>query len=495
MTRREALKIGLLGAGGPVEEERVQAPSLPDPLIVEGYEQAARRNVLAAVNPAVFPGYFSVCADGKGFGYGNTYPSLDGHQLSDALLWLGQTETVRQNFEYVRRFQRDDGLLPIAILPKDAGKTIGPAGYTSIVDPNGGLYRHWVPGNPLEALASPTYIQNADVIFRSTLDLSWLKDQIGSVNRAARYLSTLITPAGAVRGAGYYVERPTRIDCDGVTQPHAVDAFRRAASLNRVLGDHPTAVRMDSYADRIQQHFIQRFWTGDRFAEYIHPERGTITSHGFTDADWAALAFHCATPKQQAALWPKLRSDPHFYYGGMPTGIATEPDRYEPWEFTHPDRQDLAAMGRVWYVEAQARAHMGDADGLLDTIRRVCRMGRDAGWYWRERYRSSGGYGAQKYCEYPANLIRIVQRFLLGVAFGADGTLTLAPVASAEFWKQGFGQKLLCRNSTLEYRFQGGRLTGTYEGPSPLRVVIKTPRRQVKATLGESRSPQFDIRL
>lgn len=55
--------------------------------------QAARDNVLAAVNPEVFPGYFSVCADGQGFGYGSTYPSLDGLQMSEAmskaLLWLG----------------------------------------------------------------------------------------------------------------------------------------------------------------------------------------------------------------------------------------------------------------------------------------------------------------------------------------------------------------------------------------------------------------------
>ena len=33
------------------------------------------------------------------------------------------------------------------------------------VDANGGLYRHWVPGDPLRALAGPTYIQNADAIY------------------------------------------------------------------------------------------------------------------------------------------------------------------------------------------------------------------------------------------------------------------------------------------------------------------------------------------
>ena len=62
--------------------------------------------MLAAVNPKVFFGYFSVCADGKGYGYGNTYPSLDGHQMTDALLWLGQVDVAKANWNYVRKFQR-----------------------------------------------------------------------------------------------------------------------------------------------------------------------------------------------------------------------------------------------------------------------------------------------------------------------------------------------------------------------------------------------------
>src|SRR5208283_3235674 len=76
-------------------------PNLPDRLIVEAYRRAATQNVLAAVNPKVFPGYWSVCADGVGFGYGNTYPSLDGHQMTDALLFLGQYDVVKANWDYV----------------------------------------------------------------------------------------------------------------------------------------------------------------------------------------------------------------------------------------------------------------------------------------------------------------------------------------------------------------------------------------------------------
>jgi hypothetical protein len=42
---------------------------------------------------------------------------------------------------------------------------------------------------------------------------------------------------------------------------------------------------------------------------------------------------------------------------------------------------------------------MGDAAGLMDSIRRVCKEGREHGYFWRERYGSEGGFGVEKYCE------------------------------------------------------------------------------------------------
>src|SRR5688572_25057178 len=71
---------------------RAEAPvsqriDIPDPEIAAAFEAAAAQNVLAAVNPNIFPGYWSVCADGIGHGHGNTFPALDGHQMADALLY------------------------------------------------------------------------------------------------------------------------------------------------------------------------------------------------------------------------------------------------------------------------------------------------------------------------------------------------------------------------------------------------------------------------
>ena len=105
-------------------------------------------------------------------------------------------------------------------------------------------------------------------------------------------------------------------------------------------------------------------------------------------------------------------------------------------------------------------------------------MGRQNGYSWRERYHphGEGGVtpaGAERYCEYPANLVRIVQRFLLGVEFRLDGSLVLAPTATGDFWERGFGQTLVWGDRTLQYRMQRDRITGTYAGGSPQRLGLR----------------------
>ncbi|HPN34348.1 MAG TPA: hypothetical protein PK843_07540 [bacterium] len=449
--------------------------TLPDQEIVRAFEKAAGQNVLAAVNDSVFFGYFSVCADGQGFGYANTYPSLDGHQMSDALLWLGESAIVKANWDYVLTFQKPDGSLPLAILPAQAGRTIGPPAAQAAVEANGGLYHHWVPGDPLRALAGPTLIQNADVIYRFTQDRIWLIKQLPAVNRSAEYLAALTTAEGAVAGAGYYIERPCRQEYDGVAQCHAVDAFRRLAQLNREIGAQATAQRFQNLAERSKIYFCSRFWQKDHFAEYIHPQHGLIDRHGLTDVNWCALALSLADRRQAALLWPLLKNEYRFYYGGMPSGIATLPGSYEAWEFTFPDQMDLAAMGRVWYLEAWARANMQDGPGLLNSILAVCREGEKNGYYWRERYQEQGGYGAQQYCEYPANLIRIVERFLLGVDLQLDGSLRLAPTVPDHWWIQGFGQTIGLQDWHLQYRMQQDQISGRFSGESDRTLWIRLP--------------------
>lgn len=388
------------------------------PDIAEAYRAAAEQNVLAALNPKVFFGYFSVCADGRGHGGNTTYPGLDWGQSAEALLWLGRRAEVHASWEYVKGFQRDDGLVPFAILPDLANKTVLVDGRHSLsASDNGAVFVHWVPGNPLRTLANVTFLLLADAIFAQTGDCRWLVAQVPWLRRAAEWLQTQVTGDGLVCGGGFYMERPTRLEYDGVNQCYSIHAFARAAYLFDVAGEPVAGARCRRAAADVTSAFRKRFWAGDQCVEYIHPERGPISSHGLTDVDWAAVATGAAGPDQIATLWPRLKDNPDFIYAGIPTGISTRPETYEDWEFQGIDRHDLAAMGRVWYLECWARAVMGDQAGILRSIRRVAEVGRANGWSWCERYYSArtgdlAKYHFDRYCEYPANFIRIVHRFL-----------------------------------------------------------------------------------
>ena len=387
------------------------------PALAEAYHQAAEKNLLAALNPKIYFGFFSVCADGKGHGGNNTYPGLDWGQSAEALLWLGRRAEVLASWEYVKRHQRMDGLVPFAIFPDLAGKTMDVNGYPLTADASGAIFVHWVPGNPLRTLANVTFLMLADAIFAHTGDHEWLKAQAPWLQRAAEWLQAQITPQGLMQGGGFYVERPTRLEFDGVNQCYSAYALTQAASLFEIVGDVGESRRCWDTAARLTTAFQERFWAGDHCVEYIHPERGPISSHGLTDVDWASVATGVASEEQVAILWPQLKDNPDFLYGGMPTGIATKPETYEDWEMQNIDRHDLAAMGRVWYLECWARSRMGDREGILRSMNRVAELGKANNWSWWERYYSEktgdlGKYHFDHYCEYPANLIRIVHRFL-----------------------------------------------------------------------------------
>ncbi|HND63003.1 MAG TPA: hypothetical protein PLB90_16110 [Opitutaceae bacterium] len=395
------------------------APPQLEPELAEAYRECADRNVLAALNPKIFFGYFSVCADpSQGHGHDTTFPGLDWGQSAEALLWLGRRAEVLASWDYVKTFLREDGLLPFAIVPGQAGTTVQmklpqkDESYPFTVEKNGGAYCHWFPGNPLLMLPNVTFLQMADAIVRHTGDRAWLAAQVPILRRVADWMTRQVNAEGLVRGGGFYIERPTRLDHDGVTQCYTAHAFRLAAQL---VGE-PAYLAV---ADRITAAFRTRFWAGDHCVEYINPEHGPISHHGLTDVEWAAIATGLATPEQVKVIWPKLQHERDFIYEGIPTGISTRPETYEDWEMLFLDRHDLAAMGRVWYVEAWARHVMGDRAGLLESLRQVARVGKANGWYWRERYYSErsgylGSYKINTYCEYPANFIRIVHRFVLG---------------------------------------------------------------------------------
>jgi len=102
--------------------------------------------------------------------------------------------------------------------------------------------------------------------------------------------------------------------------------------------------------------------------------------------------------------------------------------------------------------------------------------------------------GPSTYCEYPANLIRIVHRFLLGVEFRLDGLVAIAPTVPAHYWETGFGQTLAWRDRKLAFRFERGAMHGVFSGAGPQRIGVRMEGSNavVRATVGGSSIRPFN---
>jgi hypothetical protein len=413
---------------------------IKDAEICAGVETAIKNNLLFAASERQYPGHFTISADGSAYGSDATWPGLDSWQMTGAYLLLGRTRLVLDYFEFVRASQRKDGNIPFAIFsgntrpdttwlrglkyPDDVftykpQQREGLPASSQAARAWIGLFDHWQPkANPLTTLAPVCYILTAAEIFDATGSVPWLCDRLPSLEATGKYLLSRKTENGLIGGSGFYIELPPRYGWDGTTQCYVIHAFRELARLFRAAGEKATASAWSGLASKLAQSFVTAFWRQDHFAEYVHAERGLIDSHGLSDVNWAAIAFGIAGRVNLKVLWPRLLKEPGFWLGDIPTQLVTKPFTYEKWEYNEPlpfavpPLKDVAAMGRVWQLEALACQRMKARERLVESTRKVCRAAT-AGGYWRERYQpqpdgSVAPAGAEKYCEYAAVLVRVV---------------------------------------------------------------------------------------
>jgi hypothetical protein len=433
------LGAATLGQASEGDNLSAQIAKISNPEIRAGVEAAVRKNMLPAATEKVYPGHFTISADGDAYGADTTWPGLDSWQMAGAYLLIGKSRLVTDYFDFVRASQRKDGNIPFAIFngetrpgdtylrgmkyPDDLFTYTPPKREGLSPDSQTpkqwiGLYRHWeLKSDPLSTLGPICYLLTGAEIYDSTHDMGWLKDHLPSLVSTAKYLSGRITDNGLLGGSGFYTELPPRCGWDGVTQCYGVHGFRELARLLKTAGQKKEALDWSHIADQLATTFVQTFWREDHFAEYVHVDHGIVDSHGLSDTNWAAVAFGVADDNRSRIVWERLTKDASFWPGDMPTTTVTKPFSYEPWEadpvpFGIPSlTNDVAAMGRVWYLEAMACKRMGDDKRLHESTLRVCRAAIDG--YWRERYhpQADGGSkpgGGEKYCEYPSVLVRVV---------------------------------------------------------------------------------------
>jgi hypothetical protein len=67
---------------------------IADPEIRAGVEAAVFKNLIPAATERVYPGHFTINADGGGYGSDSTWPGLDSWQMIGPYLHLGRTRLV-----------------------------------------------------------------------------------------------------------------------------------------------------------------------------------------------------------------------------------------------------------------------------------------------------------------------------------------------------------------------------------------------------------------
>lgn len=466
MKRREFLRVSLLGGVPSVTQNPSEAwVSSSDPLqsdqetILAGVTAALEKSLYPAMRQRVYPGHFTIVANGKTYGAETTWPGLDSWQMAGAYLLLGEYRAILDYFDFVQASQRPcsdkdrfyaDGNVPFAIFPaakpfKDlehsplrglkypqdmySYQPVVRSGQPKYSDMRArkwiGLFTHWQEiANPLSVLAPICFILTGQEIFAATQSDTWLAEKIPVLEAAGQHILTRINSNGLLGGAGFYTESPPRNQWDGVTQCYGIRALRQLGSLCEILGKKDTAAMWKHLSDTLRARFLEVFWRDNHFAEYVHPEHGLVDLHGLSDVNWAAIGLEVATDDQIKRLWPILMHEPKFWRGGVPTYVVTQPHTYKRWELSEPVpfaydswTKDVAAMGRVWYLEVLACERMHDFKRLRESVLKVCQRGREDGWLWYERYHAGQGntvnpWGAYGYCEYPAILIRAVFRNL-----------------------------------------------------------------------------------
>lgn len=292
--------------------------------------------------------------------------------------------------------------------------------------------------------ANIEFVEGIYQYYCMTKDRAFLQRHIKAVEHSCSYIERFITEDDLLQSHVYYEDQVIKDGCVAQAQCFAVNSFRLMARLEQLLGRHTQAQHYTNVAtrlgDAVSRDFPAGYWNPKekRFLDWIDAA-GKAHDHVHLLANELPLLFGLASEQQAAHCMDTLQRHKTVFQK-FPSFVSAKLADYTPSEIGVGGPYDLCAAGRYWCWDAEFHAAQHDHAALKTQLLQVARQAESEGYCMGERYDMNYIYyntgedatrvwhGASLYYEYPNVFIYVLICKYLGVSFGFDCDVIVAPL-------------------------------------------------------------------
>jgi hypothetical protein len=259
-----------------------------DTALIEGAYEIAKRDLRSCY------GELGIYAGPKNF---REYWGRDSFFSSPGACDLGDYGVVRRNLELFRDHQRDDGLIPVRLDPRD--HTLALLGIERPYDELKVRYKAGAPWSGEVADTSALYVISACDYAEKSGGMAWLKDNHASLCKALSHLDDRKNSLGLIDEDLVAGWADMTLKC-GSTAYLNMLAWR----ANSRLGDLTGCRKKKAKAAELKEAIMENLWLEDEgyFADWIG-RNGKVYRHFFADGNVLAPAWGLADAEKTQRIY------------------------------------------------------------------------------------------------------------------------------------------------------------------------------------------------
>jgi hypothetical protein len=356
----------------------------------------------------------TLAAPARGYDPGRNFYDPDTFMIDSALLYSGDPYLERQ-----------------------ARETIEKSG--AAIRPDGQIPHHFNGTDPTYVAISGATQTGPNIFWISaalryaetTGDVSWLRGQMPTIERAMNFLTDRYDPWVQLTSAPgpLWIDVFVRENYTSDTNAYMVHLLRQMADVEDQLSESALGARRRAMAADVAQGMNEHLWAGDHYITQLNPD-GTTRDFVDYDANLLAVAFGVTSPDQATKVLARV--DGGTCSSGRPTWVSER--YYGPADTYGGNTGDSAtAMARIGWADGLARRAAGDRAAFTTKILQPLQSDLLEHTFLTERYDCAGNpIRTPYYHEYP----EVVAMLLREVAYGIDlglGTVDIDPFTRERF--------------------------------------------------------------